>query len=188
MKSLQRKPKFNGMIIVVLLALSVLALNLWSLMNTSTTTMSYSRVLSYFQSQQVVGFEMDLNTGDIKLALVEGDVELPSNAVDTGKQPATRGQLAQGGMFDLIRSQSQSTTDAKETVDQLPSGEGIWQVEYRVPYFSIFYEEVQPYVQAYNEAHPDAPMYQDYTPVKSSVPIWDIMMMVVMVGSMIFIF
>ena len=188
MKSLQRKPKFNGMIIVVLLALSVLALNLWSLMNTSTTTMSYSRVLSYFQSQQVVGFEMDLNTGDIKLALVEGDVELPSNAVDTGKQPATRGQLTQGGMFDLIRSQSQSATGAKETVDRLPSGEGIWQVEYRVPYFSIFYEEVQPYVQAYNEAHPDAPMYQDYTPVKSSVPIWDIMMMVVMVGSMIFIF
>ena len=183
---MQRKPKFNGMIIVVLLALSVLALNLWSLMNTSTTTMSYSRVLSYFQSQQVVGFEMDLNTGDIKLALVEGSVELPSNAVDTGKKPAGRGQLTQGGMFDLIRSQS--TTDAKETVDQLPSGEGIWQVEYRVPYFSIFYEEVQPYVQAYNEAHPDAPMYQDYTPVKSSVPVWDIMMMVVMVGSMIFIF
>ena len=126
---MQRKPKFNGMIIVVLLALSVLALNLWSLMNTSTTTMSYSRVLSYFQSQQVVGFEMDLNTGDIKLALVEGDVELPSNAVDTGKQPATRGQLTQGGMFDLIRSQSQSATGAKETVDRLPSGEGIWQVE-----------------------------------------------------------
>ena len=90
-----------------------LALNLWSLMNTSTTTMSYSRVLSYFQSQQVVDFEMDLNTGDIKLALVEGSVELPSNAVDTGKQPAGRGQLTQGGVFDLIRSQSQSTGSSR---------------------------------------------------------------------------
>ena len=62
------------MIIVVLLALSVLALNLWSLMNTSTTTMSYSRVLSYFQSQQVVGFEMDLNTGDIKAVNFAGGI------------------------------------------------------------------------------------------------------------------
>ena len=78
---MQRKPKFNGMIIVVLLALSVLALNLWTLMNSETMPLSYSRVLQYFKAQQVVGFDLDLNTGSLQLALKEGDVE-PHKAGD----------------------------------------------------------------------------------------------------------
>lgn len=175
---MQRRPKFNGMLIVVLLALSVLALNLWSVLSNDTMPMSYSRVLSYFKSQQVVGFDLDLNTGNMQLALVKGEENLPSGAVDTGKQSVQ----AQRGMMSLMMGQG------SQEGDRLPSGEGIWQVSYRVPYVSFFREDVQPYIEQYNVDHPDAPMYQDYTPPKHSVPWLDILMMVVMVGSMIFIF
>ena len=180
MKFLQRKPKFNGMIIVVLLALSVLALNLWTLMNSETMPLSYSRVLQYFKAQQVVGFDLDLNTGSLQLALKEGDVELPKNAVDTGSKTVQ----AQRGMMSIMLGGGEESN----TEDSLPSGEGIWQVSYRVPYISFFRDDVKEYIAAYDEAHPDAPMYQDYTAIKSSVPWFDIIMMVVMVGSMIFIF
>ena len=180
MKFLQRKPKFNGMIIVVLLALSVLALNLWTLMNSETMPLSYSRVLQYFKAQQVVGFDLDLNTGSLQLALKEGDVELPKNAVDTGSKMVQ----AQRGMMSIMLGGGEESN----TEDSLPSGEGIWQVSYRVPYISFFRDDVKEYIAAYDEAHPDAPMYQDYTAIKSSVPWFDIIMMVVMVGSMIFIF
>ncbi len=177
---MQRKPKFNGMIIVVLLALSVLALNLWTLMNSETMPLSYSRVLQYFKAQQVVGFDLDLNTGSLQLALKEGDVELPKNAVDTGSKTVQ----AQRGMMSIMLGGGEESN----TEDSLPSGEGIWQVSYRVPYISFFRDDVKEYIAAYDEAHPDAPMYQDYTAIKSSVPWFDIIMMVVMVGSMIFIF
>ena len=168
------------MIIVVLLALSVLALNLWTLMNSETMPLSYSRVLQYFKAQQVVGFDLDLNTGSLQLALKEGDVELPKNAVDTGSKTVQ----AQRGMMSIMLGGGEESN----TEDSLPSGEGIWQVSYRVPYISFFRDDVKEYIAAYDEAHPDAPMYQDYTAIKSSVPWFDIIMMVVMVGSMIFIF
>ncbi len=178
---MQRRPRFNGVVIVVLLALSVLAINLWSVMGSQTMPMSYSKMLSYFKSQQVIGFDMDLNTGSLKLALVEGELDLPKNAVDTSKAV----QKTQQGMMSLMMGSGSAQADPS---DQLPTGEGIWQVTYHVPYFSIFYEDVQPLIEAYDEAHPDAPMYQDYSPIKSSIPWADILMMVVMLGSMVFLF
>ena len=62
---MQHRPKFNGVYIAVLLALALLAFNLWTTFSTASSgvSMPYSKVVDYFEANQVVGFEMDLNTG-----------------------------------------------------------------------------------------------------------------------------
>lgn len=176
---MQRKPKFNGVYLAVLLALVWLAFSLWgSFTGTSTTTMAYSKVVDYFQAHQVVGFELDLNTGIIDLALKEGELELPSGAkqaAETTQQQAQRGLLAAmwGG-------------SAEE--EFLPTGEGIYRVTYRLPYPAMFVNSVEEYIDAYNEANPDATMVYDYVPQKNSIPWFDILLMVMLVGSMVFVF
>ena len=105
MKFLQRKPKFNGVYLAVLLAVVWLAISLWGSMGaTNTTSMAYSKMLSYFENNQVVAFELDQNTGIITMALKEGAVELPKNAKETtgatqqqqAQQPRAGSQVAHG--------------------------------------------------------------------------------------------
>ncbi len=178
---MQRKPKFNGVYLAVLLAVVWLAISLWGSMGaTSTTSMAYSKMLSYFENNQVVAFELDQNTGIITMALKEGTVELPKNAKET--TGATQQQQAQQGLLAAMLGGEQA-----EPV--LPSGAGIYHVSYKLPALNLFVStHMQDYVDQYDAANPDAPMVYDISQAKASVPWFEILMMVMLVGSMIFVF
>ena len=178
---MQRKPKFNGVYLAVLLAVVWLAISLWGSMGaTNTTSMAYSKMLSYFENNQVVAFELDQNTGIITMALKEGAVELPKNAKET--TGATQQQQAQQGLLAAMLGGEQA-----EPV--LPSGAGIYHVSYKLPALNLFVStHMQDYVDQYDAANPDAPMVYDISQAKASVPWFAILMMVMLVGSMIFVF
>ncbi len=177
---MQRKPKFNGVYLAVLLALLLLAFNLWSTFtSTGGTSMAYSKAMSYFESNQVVGFELDLNTGMLRMALKEGSVTLPKGA----EKSAAAGQNPVAGG---ILSAMMSGTPASES---LPTGPDIYHVTYRLPFPSLFVNSgMERYVAQYNEANPDAPMYYNFVPQKNAIPWLDILLLVMMVGSMVFVF
>ena len=177
---MQRKPKFNGVYLAVLMALLLLAFNLWSSLSTpSGSSMAYSKAMSYFEANQVVGFELDLNTGLMRMALKAGNVDLPKNAEKTAA--GSNQQKVAGGLLSAMMGAN--------PVEDLPRGEGIYHVNYRLPFPSLFVNmDMEKYVEQYNAANPDAPMYRNFIPQKNSIPWLDIMLMVMMVGGMIFIF
>ena len=179
---MQHRPKFNGVYIAVLLALALLAFNLWSTFsNVSTgTSMPYSKVVDYFEANQVVGFEMDLNTGNLRLALKEGEVPLPDGVKEAAAEEQALNTTQ--GLLSAMMGGQQTTRDI------LPSGEGIYHITYRLPYPGMFVNYVQDYIDQYNEANPDSPMVYDYIAARAEVPWFDILLMVMLVGSMVFVF
>ena len=180
---MQHRPKFNGVYIAVLLALALLAFNLWSTFSTASSgvTMPYSKVVDYFEANQVVGFEMDLNTGNLRLALKEGEVALPDGVKESTAQEQQTIGTTQGLLTAMMGSQQAAQ-------DILPTGEGIYHITYRLPYPGMFVNYVQDYIDQYNEANPDSPMVYDYIAARAEVPWFDILLMVMLVGSMVFVF
>ena len=177
---MQRKPKFNGVYLAVLLAVVWLAISLWGSMGaTGITSMAYSKMLSYFENNQVVAFELDQNTGIITMALKEGPVELPKNVKET--TGATQQQAQQGLLAAML--------GGEQAEPVLPSGAGIYHVSYKLPALNLFVStHMQDYVDQYDAANPDAPMVYDISQAKASVPWFEILMIVMLVGSMIFVF
>ena len=180
---MQHRPKFNGVYIAVLLALALLAFNLWSTFSTASSgvTMPYSKVVDYFEANQVVGFEMDLNTGNLRLALKEGEVALPDGVKESTAQEQQTIGTTQGLLTAMMGGQQAAQ-------DILPTGEGIYHITYRLPYPGMFVNYVQDYIDQYNEANPDSPMVYDYIAARAEVPWFDILLMVMLVGSMVFVF
>lgn len=168
-----KKPRFNPLILAVALLLGLLV---WSLFfssdssgQTASSSMTYSTVEGYFRTQQVTGFELDLNTGVITLSLVEGEIPLPEQ---TSASEQTGGLLS--GMF------------ADQQTEQPVNG-GTMVVRYKLPYPGYFIEYMKEYIDAYNEAHPDAPMVYDMTQIKESFP-WEILYLVLMGVTMLIFF
>ena len=180
---MQHRPKFNGVYIAVLLALALLAFNLWTTFSTASSgvSMPYSKVVDYFEANQVVGFEMDLNTGNLRLALKEGEVPLPEGVKEAAAEQQQTLNSTQGLLSAMMGSQ-------QTTQDILPTGEGIYHITYRLPYPGMFVNYVQDYIDQYNEANPDSPMVYDYIAARAEVPWFDILLMVMLVGSMVFVF
>ena len=180
---MQHRPKFNGVYIAVLLALALLAFNLWTTFSTASSgvSMPYSKVVDYFEANQVVGFEMDLNTGNLRLALKEGEVPLPEGVKEAAAEQQQTLNSTQGLLSAMMGSQ-------QTTQDILPTGEGIYHITYRLPYPGMFVNYVQDYIDQYNEANPSSPMVYDYIAARAEVPWFDILLMVMLVGSMVFVF
>ncbi|WP_419502422.1 ATP-dependent zinc metalloprotease FtsH [Candidatus Allofournierella excrementavium] len=143
--------------------------------------MPYSKVVDYFEANQVVGFEMDLNTGNLRLALKEGEVPLPEGVKEAAAEQQQALDTTQGLLSAMMGSQ-------QTTQDILPTGEGIYHITYRLPYPGMFVNYVQDYIDQYNEANPSSPMVYDYIAARAEVPWFDILLMVMLVGSMVFVF
>ena len=73
----QKRPRINPFIIVAALVLLMMVWSFFTASGTTGSTISYSKVMSYFENQQVTAFSLDLNTGVIRMSLKEGAVELP---------------------------------------------------------------------------------------------------------------
>ncbi len=164
----KKKPQWSPLIIVGLL---VVVLMIWTFFTSSPamdSELRYSQVRSYFENLQVTAFDLNLNTGVIKMSLKEGKVPLP----EAEKAPVGNGL---GGIL---------MGKPNKEEEKLPGGAKV-QVTYQLPYQSYFLQfQMEDYIQAYNEANPDTPMDDNMIPYKESFPWADTMMYVLMLGSM----
>ena len=168
---MQHKPRLSGVIItaVLLVLVLVMATTYTSMSGSSTSTMKLSEVMDYFAANQVTYFNLDLNTGVIELSLKEGEHALPEQ---TESQKQATGLLA-----ELSGSEEYG-----------PQNGGVMSITYKLPYTAYFLEYVQGYIDAYNEANPDAPMVYDMVEIKTSIPWFEILLYAFMIGSVVLLF
>ena len=167
-----KKPRFNPLVIAIVLAA---VLMVWSVLggtggNANGSSMAYSTVVHYFESNQVTKFSLDLNTGVITMTLKEGAQELPNAAEQTTTQ--STGGLLSG----LLSSSSSAPTGVKKNDD------GTETVSYKLPYARMFVDHVSDYIAQYDAANPDAPMVYDYVPAKETIPWMEILFYLAMLG------
>ena len=164
----KKKPQWNPLIIVGLL---VVVLMIWTFFTSSPSVnvgMRYSQVRSYFENLQVTAFDLDLNTGVIQMSLKEGPVPLPEGDKESG-----------GAGFGSFLPGSNS-----EKKEELPGGAKV-RVTYKLPYQTYFLQfQMEDYIQAYNQANPDAPMDDNLLPYKEAFPWSEVLTYVLMFGSM----
>ena len=72
-----KKPRFNPLVIAIVLAA---VLMVWSVLggtggSANGSSMTYSTVVHYFESNQVTKFSLDLNTGVITMNLKDGELK-----------------------------------------------------------------------------------------------------------------
>ena len=168
---MQHKPRLSGIIItaVLLVLVLVMATTYTSMSGSSTSTMKLSEVMDYFAANQVTYFNLDLNTGVIELSLKEGEHALPEQ---TESQKQATGLLA-----ELSGSEEYG-----------PQNGGVMSITYKLPYTAYFLEYVQGYIDAYNEANPDAPMVYDMVEITTSIPWFEILLYAFMIGSVVLLF
>ena len=167
-----KKPRFNPLVIAIVLAA---VLMVWSVLggtggSASGSSMAYSTVVHYFESNQVTKFSLDLNTGVITMTLKEGAQELP-NAAEQSTAQSTGGLLS-----GLLSSSSSAPTGVKKNED------GTETVSYKLPYARMFVDHVSDYIAQYDAANPDAPMVYDYVPAKETIPWMEILFYLAMLG------
>ena len=168
----QKRPRINPFIIVAALVLLMMVWSFFTASGTTGSTISYSKVMSYFENQQVTAFSLDLNTGVIRMSLKEGAVELPEQ---------TDAAESSGGLLSGML--------AGEEAGETPQNGGTVLLTYKLPYQGFFLQyQMLDYVEAYNEANPDAPMEYDMTPLKDSVPWGEILIYVALLGCTGFVF
>ena len=168
---MQHKPRLSGIIItaVLLVLVLVMATTYTSMSSSSANTMKMSEVMNYFAANQVTYFDLDLNTGVIELSLKEGKYALPEQS-ESQKQ-------ATGLLAELSGDETYG-----------PQNGGVVSVTYKLPYTAYFLEYVQDYIDAYNQANPDAPMVYDMVGLKTSIPWFEILLYAFMIGSVVLLF
>ena len=170
---MQHKPRMGGIIVtaVLLVLVLVMATTYSSMAQAGATTMKMSEVMNWFSANQVTYFNLDLNTGEIELSLKEGAYPLPDEADLQAQRPS-------GGFL----------TDLSGLEDEGPQNGGIVTVTYKLPYTAYFLDYVQGYIDAYNEANPDAPMEYDMVGLRTSIPWFEILLYAFMIGSVVLLF
>jgi cell division protease FtsH len=172
-----KKPHFNPIALVGALVLLML---IWTFATSSgsasTSSVTYSTVMSYFENQQVTAFELNLNTGNITLSLKKGKTDLPGAA--DGTQTPSTGGLLNGLLGGNNAAASESGPENGADV----------QYTYKLPSAAYFFQyQLDDFAAAYNKANPDAPMEYDVIPYKDSIPWGEIMTLLLMVGTMGFL-
>ena len=169
---MQRKPRFSGILLVaVLMVVVLLFVSLSPLVAASASKhVNYSDIYYYFQNQQVTSYRLDRNTNVLEMWLKEGKKPLPEDTSSTADLPS-------GGLLTNL-------SGSQDDDDELPANGGTVYVSYKLPYGGDFNTgKITEFVDAYNEANPDAPMIFDYVAVKTSVPWLEIIFYSVMLGS-----
>ena len=113
----QKRPRINPFIIVAALVLLMMVWSFFTASGTTGSTISYSKVMSYFENQQVTAFSLDLNTGVIRMSLKEGAVELPEQTDTT----ESSGGLLSGMLAVVLVVGLMLTAGVRTTVAQINS-------------------------------------------------------------------
>ena len=162
----QKKPRWNPFAIVGLLVIILMVWTFFTSAPAADTGMRYSQVRSYFENLQVTAFDLNLNTGVIKMSLKEGKIPLPEQQ-----------ETSQSGLGGMLPG-------ASKEPEALPGGAKM-QVTYKLPYQAYFLQfQMEDYIQAYNEANPGEPMDDNMIPYKESFPWADTLMIIMLFSGM----
>ncbi|WP_279289084.1 ATP-dependent zinc metalloprotease FtsH [Anaerofilum hominis] len=164
---MSKKPNRSTASFVILLALAAVLVFLIFRMPTSTMNMKYSQVLGYFKEQKVKSFTFDPNDGTLTLVMSAEDAAAALK--ETQKLNGVTQVVAIGG----FGSQQAQATPAPTTGPdgQAQAAPKDQELTYTVAYANLFLNQVMPYIDEYDQAHPDAPMVYDILPVQST-PMW----------------
>ena len=110
----------------------------------------YSDIVNYFRTEQVREFTVDVGTGKLSMKIVDPDKA----------QNAATDDSAVAGTTDKNDKNDKNNKNNKD--------DGLKEIKYTLASIDLFYNDVNDYVLAYNEAHPDAPLEYDYTPAKNN--------------------
>ena len=157
---------------LVILGLALILAFLIFRMPTTTISMKYSQVLSYFKDQKVKSFTYDLNDGELTIVMSAEDAKA---AIEETQKLNGVQQIVSIGGFGIQQSGNseaqQSESEKKQQNQQSTAEQEDQQLTYTVPYATLFLQQILPYVDEYNEAHPDEPMVYDILP-QQSAPAW----------------
>lgn len=167
---MQHKPRISGIIIaaVLLVVALVVTANIALYTGAGGDSIELSKVMHYFEANQVTYFKLDLNTGVIDMSLKDGQYALPESTQEDTNNTSS------GLLADLSGSNA----------DYGPKNGGTTTMTYKLPYPSLFIQfYLKDYIAQYDEANPDAPMEYDMLAFKDSVPWMEIMFYALMIGS-----
>ncbi|MDD2994249.1 MAG: AAA family ATPase, partial [Pygmaiobacter sp.] len=156
---MSKRPNRSTASLVILLLLAAVLMFLIFRVPDSSVDMKYSQVLSYFKDEKVKSFTFDLNDGTLTLTMSAADAKAALEETQKLNSNSTTNSIL-GSLSALepvaTPAPSGSSGAQAQAKDQ--------QLTYKVPYADLFITQVLPYVDEYNDAHPDAPMVYDILP------------------------
>ncbi len=128
---------------------------------------TYSDIVDYFKTEQVREFTVDVGSGRLEMKIVDEAASADEAEKDKNE--------SYGGIFGLFGGGNKKDDD------------GLKEITYTLASVDLFYNDVNDYILAYNDAHPDAQLEYDYTPAKNySIWIELIPMILIIVVGVIF--
>ena len=127
----------------------LLFIGIWALMSgAKEPEYTYSDIVDYFRTEQVREFTVDVGSGKLNMKVLD-EAASADEADKENNDPY-------GGIFGLFGGGNNNKDD------------GLKEISYTLASIDLFYNDVNDYVLAYNEAHPDAQLEYDYTPAKNN--------------------
>ncbi len=116
--------------------------------NAKTPEYTYSDIVNYFRTEQVREFTVDVGSGKLEMKVVDEKA-----TVDEAEKTE---EDSYNGIFGVF-----GDTDNKDD-------DGLKKISYTLASIDLFYNDVNDYILAYNEAHPDAQLEYDYKPASNN--------------------
>ncbi len=113
----------------------------------STETYSYSEIISYFRNQQVEMFELDLGDGKMQISLKEGVDATPQSKKIQDEERMQNQENGVDSLWGMVPGLSNSSDEPTSNI-----------INYTAPDSATLYAEIKPFIDKYNENHPDSPM------------------------------
>ncbi|MDK2813148.1 MAG: cell division protease FtsH [Clostridiales bacterium] len=156
---MSKRPNRSTASLVILLLLAAVLMFLIFRVPDSSVDMKYSQVLSYFKDEKVKSFTFDLNDGTLTLTMSAADAKAALEETQKLNSNSTTNSIL-GSLSALEPVATPAPSGSSGTQAQAKDQ----QLTYKVPYADLFITQVLPYVDEYNDAHPDAPMVYDILP------------------------
>ena len=129
----------------------VLIIGLWVwLAGSKEPEYTYSDIVNYFRTEQVREFTVDVGSGKIYMKVLEDTA-----SADEAQKEEKDEKDSYAGIFGIFGGNNKDDDGLKE-------------ITYTLASIDLFYNDVNDFILAYNEAHPDAQLEYDYTPAKNN--------------------
>ncbi len=207
-----KKPKFTSFLplIVVLVLVGVMVVIFDSAGPTKQNDVDYSQIMYLFEDEKVSEFYLDINTGVLELTVPKGTAKKLGLSVNSGEDNLLTSLLrGDGGAASSPKKPVHLDSTGQRMAEQLNlkplytknsvqermeescaawmKKQNVELLRYKLPYINLFLEEFQKYVDAYNAKHPNDRMEYDMPQLKGQFPWGDIILYVLMLGSLGFV-
>ncbi len=156
---MSKRPNRSTASLVILLLLAAVLMFLIFRVPDSSVDMKYSQVLSYFKDEKVKSFTFDLNDGTLTLTMSAADAKAALAETQKLNSNSTTNSIL--GSLSVLEPTATAAPDSNSGTQAQNQDQ---QLTYKVPDANLFINQVLPYVDEYNAAHPDAPMLYDILP------------------------